>query len=64
MRSIVKCIYEHSVETPDKCAVIATDCEVSYAALWRGISRVSALLKQQGIKKGDRIMVEAGPTVE
>ena len=64
MRSIVKRIYEHSVETPEKCAVIATDCEVSYAALWRGISQVCTLLKQQGVRKGDRIMVEAGPTVE
>ena len=64
MRSIVKCIYEHSIETPEKIAVIATDGKVSYEQLWKGIRQVCNLLKQHGIKKGDRIMVEAGATVE
>lgn len=64
MRSIVKCIFEHSRETPEKKAVIGTDSMVTYRELWDGIVRVSTLLKQRGIRRGDRIMLEAGATVE
>ena len=34
MDSIVKYIYKHSLEQPQKVAVIATDYEVDYATLW------------------------------
>ena len=64
MRSIVKCIYEHSLETPEKPAIIATDCTVDYKTLWSAVTNVCSLLKEQGIKTGDRVMLEAGPTVE
>ncbi|MBE6990263.1 MAG: acyl--CoA ligase [Ruminococcaceae bacterium] len=64
MRSIVRSIYEHSLETPDKNAIIATDCTVSYRMLWSMITGVSALLKRRGVQKGDRVILEAGPTVE
>ena len=64
MRSIVKKIYEHSLESPTKNAIIATDDTVNYAELWKLISNISVLLKQQGIHKGDRVVLEAGPTVE
>ena len=64
MRSIVKSIYEHSIETPTKTAIIATDCEVSYEKLWNAITHVSALLKAHGIEKGARVILEANSTVE
>ncbi|MBE6025605.1 MAG: acyl--CoA ligase [Clostridiales bacterium] len=64
LRSIVKCIYEHSLETPEKPAIIATDCTVDYKTLWSAVTNVCSLLKEQGIKTGDRVMLEAGPTVE
>ena len=64
MRSIVNCIYKHSLENPEKTAVIATDATYNYQSLWDGTVKVCTLLRQQGIQKGDRIMLEAGPTVE
>lgn len=64
MRSIVKSIYEHSIKAPEKKAIIATDCAVTYKELWAAITKVSAALKEQGVKKGDRVMLEAGATVE
>lgn len=64
MRSIVKRIYEHSIDTPCKTAIIATDCNVDYITLWKLITNVCALLKQKGVKKQERVMLEASPTVE
>lgn len=64
MRSIVRCIYGHSVKTPEKRAVIATDGIINYKNLWKGIMSVSTLLGRFGIKNGDRVMLEAGATIE
>jgi acyl-coenzyme A synthetase/AMP-(fatty) acid ligase len=64
MNSIVKCIYEHSLEQPQKTAVIATDHNVDYSTLWKLISSMAVLLKSNGIQKGDRVMLEASHTVE
>lgn len=64
MRSIVRSIYEHSLEFPDKTAVIAADMTVSYKTLWTYISGMAALLKNKGIVRGDRVIVEADHTVE
>ena len=57
-------IYKHSLEQPQKVAVIATDHEVDYATLWTLIKAMTSLLKSEGIQKGDRIIVEASHTVE
>ena len=64
MRSIVKSIYEHSCETPDKTAIIGLDDTVDYATLWRLIANTSHFLKDAGIVRGDRVIVEADHTVE
>lgn len=64
MRSIVKCIYEHSQTQPRKTAVIATDCTVDYATFWNLIAGMATLLKQNGIEKGQRVLLEAAHTVE
>lgn len=64
MRSIVKSIYEHSLEAPSKTAIIGTDCTVNYGTLWAVISNVSKRLKDKGIVAGERVMLEAGSTVE
>ena len=64
MRSIVKCIYEHSMNMPSKRALIATDCTVDYKTLWSAITNVCALLKKHNIQVGERVILEAGPTVE
>lgn len=64
MQSIVKCIYEHSVAYPRKTAVIATDFTVDYATLWKLVAGMATLLQSRGIKKGERVILEADHTVE
>ena len=64
MRSIVKCIYDHSSIHPDKTAIIATDDTVTYGQLWRLITGVCSCLKNAGIRTGDRVILEADHTVE
>lgn len=64
MRSIVRSIYEHSQTQPQKTAVIATDCTVDYGTLWKLIVGMMTLLKQAGIEKGQRVLLEANHTVE
>lgn len=64
MQSIVKCIHQHSIAFPQKTAVIATDYTVDYATLWNLIAGMAALLHAKGIKKGERVMLEASHTVE
>ena len=51
MRSIVKCIYEHSLAFPKKTAIIATDHTVDYETLWQMIVATATLLKKEGIQK-------------
>lgn len=63
-RSIVKAIYEHSIETPDKLAIIGTDFTVDYATFWRLIRGVNHFLCEMGIHSGERVMLEADHTVE
>lgn len=64
MRSIVKSIYEHSQNYPDKTAIIALDYTVDYSTLWKMISGMSTILKKNGLKEGQRVILEAHHTVE
>lgn len=64
MRSIVKCIYQHSCQYPYKTAIIGTDVTANYKEFWKLIAACAALLKQNGVDKGDRIILEASHTVE
>jgi len=64
MRSIVKCIYNHSLSQPNKTALIAPDRTVDYATLWRMVAGMAALLKEKGLGKGERVILEANHTVE
>jgi len=64
MRSIVKCIYNHSLSRPNKTALIAPDRTVDYATLWKMVAGMAALLKEKGLKKGERVILEANHTVE
>lgn len=64
MRSIVKSIYNHSVSFPDKTAIIALDMTVNYDSLWKMIRGMAALLKERGLEKGQRVILEAHHTVE
>ena len=53
MRSIVKCIYNHSLSQPNKTALIAPDRTVDYATLWSMVAGMAALLKEKGLGKGE-----------
>ncbi len=64
MRSIVKCLYEHSLAQPSKTAVIAPDQTVDYATLWRMVACFAARLKEQGLMPGQRVILEAHASVE
>lgn len=64
MRSIVKCIFDHSQNFPQKTAIIATDYTVDYETLWKLVSAMAQALKQKGLRKGQRVILEANHTVE
>lgn len=64
MRSVVKCIYIHSIENPDKIALIASDKIVNYGELWKFIQGTAIRLVKIGISEGDRIILEASHSVE
>ena len=64
MRSIVRSIYNHSLQHPEKVAIIGTDLTVTYEELWHLISGCANFLRSLGISKGDRVILEASHTVE
>lgn len=64
MRSIVRCIYEHHLNTPTKNAVITNDGTVTYQEFWHYIVAASYILKAKNIQQGDRVMLEASHTIE
>lgn len=64
MRSIVKSIYNHSKSFPEKTAIIALDHTVDYKTLWNLISGMAVVLKEKGLKEGQRVILEANHTVE
>jgi len=64
MRSIVKCIYEHSRNFPEKTAIIAPDHTVDYRTLWELVRGMAAVLKQNGLCPGQRVILEASHSVE
>jgi len=64
MRSIVKSIYQHSLNFPEKTAVIALDMTVNYGSFWKMIRGMAALLKEKGLQEGHRVILEAHHTVE
>ncbi len=63
-RSIVRSIYEHSINIPEKTAIIATDMTVNYGQLWHLTNCCAQLLKDAGITEGQRVLLEASHTVE
>ena len=56
---LLKAIYNHSIEIPDKIALIEGDNEVTYSQLWRAIEQASKDLEKEGLKKGDRLILQA-----
>lgn len=63
-RSLEEYIYHHSIETPDKVAVVSQGKETTYALLWQMILDKSTSLKDVGIKEGDVYVVRSSQTLD
>lgn len=63
-RSIVECIKQYALETPDKLAIIDEKTELTYEQYWNQICKVGSYLLSLGCKKGDYIVVKNTQTVE
>lgn len=64
MRSIVKCIYDHSLSLPEKTALITPKETLDYGTLWKLIAGMAQLLKDKGLQKGQRVILEADHSAE
>jgi len=64
MRSLVKSIYHHSLTFPEKTAIIATDRTANYGELWHMVSAMADIYRQNGLQKGQRVILEASHTIE
>ena len=64
MRSIVRSIFEHSRTFPEKTALIATDTTLNYGDLWHLVAATAQVLKEKGLQKGQRVILEADHTAE
>ena len=58
-KPIVERIFEHADRTPESPAVICNDETLSYAGLKELILDAYACLKEKGISKGDKVLVQA-----
>ena len=63
MKTILEHIYLNNMLTPEKMAVIGIDISVNYRKFWKYITNLSLILKKY-IKKNDKVLIEASPTVE
>ena len=63
-RTIISEVYKHSIDTPDKAAIINNDEVVSYSQLYHRINSTAAYLINLGVKFGDRIILAATSTPE
>lgn len=59
MKTIVEKLFENAELYPDKLALVFENEEVTYAQLQAAAIRLASWFKQQGIQKGDRIVVQA-----
>lgn len=57
-------IAAHAIATPDKVALVAGDCRVTYAQLAMNIGRAAAHLHSLGVQTGDRVLLAAQKELE
>lgn len=63
-KSIVEAVFSHAQTQPEKLCLADEKCEVTYSAYKDKICRMASLLKDMGIKKNDKVLVEASQTVD
>lgn len=63
LESIVKCISEYAVTTPDRLCLADGKVELTYLEMWQHIAGLAVELKNRGVKKGDCIVIECNQSV-
>lgn len=63
-KTILQCIKNSALKTPDKLAVIDVDTELSYSQYWRKICSVADFIRSTGVKKGEYIILKASQTAQ
>ena len=61
---IEEIIYQHSISSPEKIAVISGEVTVSYSVLWNKIKQAAAYFISKGVIKGDRLIVSASKNID
>lgn len=61
---IEELIFRHAQRSPEKIAIIAGTAEVSYSQLWQKIVQACSYFQTCGLRRGDRIVISAGKSIE
>lgn len=56
-------IYNHSLSTPGKTALIQGETEVSYAQLWQHVTASAERYRARGLQPGDRVVLSASKDI-
>ncbi|MBC3764401.1 acetate--CoA ligase [Neptunicella marina] len=63
LNACVNCVDRHAKATPDKVAIIwegddpTQDKKITYAELLEQVSRLANVMREQGVQKGDRVII-------
>ena len=57
-RSLAEAVYRYSVLIPERNAIVDKQGPHTYAQLWEEIAQCAEVLKELGVKKGDRVVME------
>jgi len=61
--SIVEAVYRHAETAPDKVCLIEGDTKITYGEFFRAIAGFSRYLSENGLKKGDAVVVRTSQTI-
>ena len=62
--SVVECVAQHAIETPNKTAVIADEEFASYGQLWRLSRHVCGILQDMRLGSEARVLLQATHSIE
>ena len=62
--TVEEVIYQHSITSPEKIAVISGEETVSYSNLWDNIKQAAAYFTFRGLHAGDRVIVSASKNID
>lgn len=62
--SIVEAIAKHSIDIPDKLCMADSKNELTYSDAWQLICGFAAKLKEEGVIRGDCVIIECNQSVE